>query len=153
MKAKFIWLILCIVAVMTIYPSSGYAVETIKWYSYNEGMSLGKSEQKKVLLTFFADWCGYCTKMEKETFTNPQIISFLNKNFIPIKVNYDKDNKIASRYQVRGLPSTWFFSEDGHQIGSQPGYIPATNLLTILKYIQSDSYKKMSFDDFTKAQK
>ncbi len=153
MKQKFAWLILCIAVIVTVHPSSGYAVETIKWYSYKEGMALGKSEQKKVFVNFFADWCGYCAKMDKETFTNPKIISFLNKNFIPVKVNYDRDNQIASRYQVHGLPSTWFFAEDGRQIGSQPGYIPASNLMTILKYVQSDSYKKMSFDNFLKTEK
>lgn len=135
---------------ISVFPSRCLSDETIKWYSYEEGVTLGKSQHKKIFINFFADWCGYCKKMDKGTFIDPEIVSYLNKNFIAIKVNSDKETALASKYKVRGLPSNWFVSETGDQIGNYPGYIPADSLMPILKYIQTDSYKQMAFKDFMK---
>ena len=150
MNRNHILLSLCLFVLLAAFPAAALSADTIKWYSYDEGMALGKSQQKKVFINFYADWCGYCAKMDKETFTDPLVVSFLNKNFIPIKVNSDRENAVSARYKIRGLPSTWFFSENGEQIGSQPGYLPADNLLPILKFIQTNSYKEMAFKDFLK---
>ncbi len=150
MNRIFVFFLLTIAVLMTTFPSEGFSAETIKWHSYDEGMSLGKSQHKKVFIHFFADWCTYCTKMEKETFVAPEIVSYLNKNFISIKVDSDRENALAAKYKVRGLPSNWFVSETGDQISNYPGYIPADNLLPVLKFIQTDSYKQMTFKDFMK---
>lgn len=150
MNRIFACFLLSLAVLTTTFPSNSFCAETIKWYSYDEGMSLGKSQHKKIFINFFADWCGYCVKMDKSTFVDPEVVSYLNKNFIAIKVNSEKQESLASRYKVRGLPSNWFVSDSGEQIGNYPGYIPADNLLPILKYIQTDSYKQMAFKDFMK---
>jgi len=125
----------------------------IQWLSYAEGRQRGKTEQKKVFLVFQAEWCRYCHQMEKETFGDSAVIAYVNQNFVPVSVNSDKESHIAAKYNVRGLPSTWFLSEKGDRIGSRPGYIPKAEMLNILKYIGSDSYLKMSFREFTKKKK
>ena len=122
----------------------------IKWYSYEEGIERGKEEKKNVFLNFYTQWCGYCKKMDKETFANSSIIAYLNENFISIKVNSDKERQIANYYYVNGLPTSWFLSKEGSKISSLPGYIPSDMLINILKYIHTDSYKKMNFRKFMK---
>jgi thioredoxin-related protein len=120
----------------------------IQWLSYAEGRQRGEAENKKVFLVFNADWCRYCLQMEKETFQDPTVIAYVNRNFVPISVNSDKEQKIADKYNVRGLPSTWFISENGDRIGNRPGYIASDEMLKILKYIGTDSYRSMSFKAF-----
>ncbi len=120
----------------------------IQWLSYTEGRQRGETENKKVFLVFNADWCRYCLQMEKETFQNPTVIAYVNRNFVPISVNSDKEQKIAAKYDVRGLPSTWFISENGDRIGNRPGYITSEEMLKILKYISTDSYRSISFKTF-----
>ncbi|MBR9985971.1 MAG: thioredoxin family protein [Desulfosarcina sp.] len=131
---------------------SASAIQTgdagIQWFSYAEGRQQGEAENKKVFLVFNADWCRYCLQMEKETFQNPTVIAYINRNFVPISVNSDKQQDIAAKYRVRGLPSMWFISENGDRIGNRPGYIAADEMLKILKYIGSDSYLTMSFQAF-----
>ena len=61
-------------------------IQKIRWYSYDDGMARGKSEEKKVFLHFTAAWCYYCGVMENEAFKDPVIIASLNRNFIAIKV-------------------------------------------------------------------
>ena len=119
----------------TWLPDSAVAAERINWHTYDEGMALGKTEKKKVFLHFYANWCRYCRKMAKETFQDSSVIAYLNANFTSIRVNTDKQKKIAASYGVRGLPTTWFLKENGERIGSLPGYIPPGRLLSILKKV------------------
>ena len=123
----------------------------IKWYTYDEGVALGKSQGKKIYIYFWADWCTFCEKMEKETLSKPLVSSYLNKNFISIKVNSDKEKETASQYFVRGFPTSWFLTEDGEKISNLPGYVPPDMFLQVLEFLYSDSYKKMSFGDYIKS--
>ena len=115
--------------------ASSTQVKEIQWHSYDDGMARSKFEKKKVFLHFTAVWCYYCGVMEKDTFNDPAIISSLNENFIPIKVDFDKETKTSDFYSVRGLPDTIFIAENGQIIGRRPGYIPPDVLKRILKSI------------------
>lgn len=125
----------------------------IQWMSYAEGRQLGKTENKKVFLVFKADWCHYCKLMEKTTFRNSAVVAYINRHFVPIQVDTDKRRGLADKFHVRGLPSTMFISGTGKMIGGRPGYIPAGEMLRILKYIDTDSYLTMSYQAFVKKQK
>ena len=125
----------------------------IQWFSYAEGRQRGEAENKKVFLVFNADWCRYCLQMEKETFQNPTVIAYVNRNFVPISVNSDKEQDIAEKYKVRGLPNTWFISEAGEPIANRPGYIAPDEMLKILKFFGTDSYLTLSFSAFVDKRK
>jgi len=88
--------------------------------------------------------------MEAESFLQPEIAKFLTKNFIPIRVDVDKEKEIASSYFVRSLPTSWFLEPDGEKITSIPGYVNPKLFMTILKYIASESYKKMTLKEYMK---
>ena len=144
---KIIFL-LVIFKLAIMLPTGAFASDGIQWDSYQNGVARGKAEKKKVFLNFYADWCQYCKIMEKETFQNSTVIAYINRNFIPIRVNSDKEKKTAIDFNITGLPSTWFLSEKGDRIGNRPGFIPSKEMLSLLKYIQSDSYLKMTFTTF-----
>ena len=148
-KQKYICFIILIVLLFCWGLPYGFASsESIKWYAYDEGTVLGKIEKKKIFLHFWAAWCKYCAKMAKDTFKDPKVIAYLNKNFISIKVNVEKEQKVASNYNIMGLPVSCFISEKGNEISDLPGYIPPKMLIDILKYINTNSFKKMAFKDF-----
>jgi len=88
-----------------------------------------------VFLHFYADWCGFCLKMAKETFRDSAVVSYLNENFIAIRVDFDKETATAEKYGVTGLPSNWFLTEMGQPIGSIPGYIAPDALLSLLREV------------------
>jgi thioredoxin-related protein len=91
--------------------------------------------------------------MEVESFNDPEIIQFLKGHFLTIRTNIDKKNKIASSYYVRALPTSWFLEPDGSKITNIPGYVNPETFLVILKYIASESYKKMTLKEFLDSQK
>jgi len=136
MRAKYFYRILFVTLCLVIcFSSAAYASDRVKWYSYEEGKALAKIERKKVFLHFYADWCGFCLKMAKETFRDSAVVSYLNENFIAIRVDFDKETATAEKYGVTGLPSNWFLTEMGQPIGSIPGYIAPDALLSLLREV------------------
>jgi len=111
----------------------------IEWQSYADGMARGKFEKKKVFLHFYAEWCAACKTMEDSTFKDPAVIASLNKDFIPIKVDVDRDKQTSALYRVKLLPDTWFIAENAGIIGHQPGYISREQLRKILKSLLGDN--------------
>ena len=123
----------------------------IKWYGYEEGRQRALSEGKKIFLHFTAKWCGYCAKMNKETFANRPVVRYLNDNYVSIVVDFDHQRKIAAKYNVRPLPMSIFLDHSGGNISKLPGYIPPEMMLKLLQFIETDSYKKMTWPQFVKS--
>ena len=118
-----------------------FSAETIKWYSYNEAMALNKSMNKKVYINFYTDWCGYCRMMEKKTFTDEKVIAYLNTNYIPVRVNAEKERKVAMMYGAQAFPDNTFITEKGELIGKQPGYLSPEDFLKVITFVYEDKYK------------
>jgi thiol:disulfide interchange protein len=110
----------------------------IRWQSYADGMARSKSENKKMFVHFYADWCSSCKTMEKKTFKDPGVIAALNKNFIPVKINVDKSVKLAEIFKIKLLPDTWFIAQNNEIIGHRPGYIAPGQLKALLMMFLED---------------
>ncbi len=137
MKSKYFccgWLITLYVTIC--FFSIVYASDSIKWHSYEEGKVLARAEKKKVFLHFYADWCVFCAKMNKETFRDVTVISYLKNNFISVRVDIDKERPTTEKYGVRGVPANWFLTETGQPIISIPGYIAPDALMSLLKEVK-----------------
>ncbi len=141
---------LLFIVTIQISSAGNAAKQKIKWYSYAKGIAAGKAEDKKIFLHFYADWCGYCKIMKNKTFKDTSVVAYLNKNFISIKVNSDREKALAQKYRVRGLPTNWFLKETDEKIASRPGYIPPSEMILYLKFIHTDSYQKMTLKNFSK---
>lgn len=132
----------------------------LNWLSYNEGLALAEKESKYVLIDFYTDWCGYCKKMDKETYSNEKVKGILNENFVVVKVNAESDNKViengkeiterelAKLYQVTGYPTTWFLESNHSRIAPLPGYVAAERFVPVLNYIGEGWHKSISFKEY-----
>ena len=144
-------IILCgsiFLVIFLIIPGIGLPLDSIQWYTFEEGETVGKQAGKKVFLYIYSNNCPYCDLMAQNTFSNSAVIAYLNQHFISIKVNSDEEKGIARRYKIRGNPTNLFITKEFDTIGSLPGYIPPADMLNILKYIHTDSYKNMTLKAF-----
>jgi len=124
--------------------SSGFFAESafskdIQWQPFAEGTARGKSENKRVFLHFYAEWCAACKKMEDNTFQDPGVIAVLNKDYVPVKIDVDRNRKISEMFKIKVLPDTWFIAENNEIIGHRPGYISPAQLKILLKmFMEAD---------------
>ena len=116
-------------------PGAAGGSKPLKWHSFDEGMALGKAQNKIVFVFFWADWCTYCHTMDRETFQNQTVVDLLDKRFIAVKVDSDREQKLSNLFKIRGLPDNWFFSKSGSVLGHRSGYIPADIFIKILRSI------------------
>ncbi len=135
-KPKITALILIGLSAGFLYGSA--STKDIQWQSFADGIARGKSENKKVFLHFYADWCGACEVMQKKTFKDPGVIAALNENFIPIKVNVDREKETSAMFRIQLLPDNWFIAENTEIIGHRPGYIPPEQLKDILRLMMDE---------------
>jgi thioredoxin-related protein len=127
-----------------------FAGGDINWVSYEDGMKESAASGKLVVIDFHADWCKYCVKMDKETFTNKAVIKEMTDNFVCISVDTDKEKELQAEYGAKSLPTFWFLESDGKRINYLPGFADASVFLAVLQYLSSDSYKTVGFEDYMK---
>jgi thiol:disulfide interchange protein DsbD len=129
--------LLALLLPLAVLTGAGEASGKIDWHSYEAGMARSQFEKKRVFLHFSAEWCGYCREMDRKTFQDPAIVAALNRDFIAIRVDYDREPATSALYKVQGLPDSWFLSERGEPLGHRPGFISPEQFRLILKVVMA----------------
>ena len=125
----------------------------LRWSEYRSDMELASKkdenqDNKYVYINFYGKWCHFCKKMEKETFNNQDVASYLDENFLLYQVNGDEAADLTRKYVIRGYPTGLFMDPAGNVIASLPGFWPPDKFLDVLKFIKSESYKQMSYEEY-----
>lgn len=94
-----------------------------------------KTENKKILLIFDQDNCYYCDLFKEDTLSNSEVQEILNKNYIVVDIDINKEGSIASKYKIYGTPSTIFLNKNTKELHRIEGYVPADEFLNSLKEI------------------
>lgn len=82
-----------------------------------------------VLVDFFADWCGPCKMLAPIL---EQVKEELEEGVKVIKIDVDKNQRLANKYKVRGVPTMLLF-KDGRQVWRQSGVLQKDDIVTIIK--------------------
>jgi thioredoxin 1 len=86
-----------------------------------------KSE-KPVLIDFSAAWCGPCKTLAPIL---KQVKDNLGERITIIKIDVDKNQQLASKYQVRGVPTMILF-QNGKQLWRQSGVMSKEEIIKII---------------------
>jgi thioredoxin 1 len=81
-----------------------------------------------VLVVFFADWCGPCKSLVPIL---KEVKEELGNNIKIVKIDVDKNQPLASKYQVRGVPTMILF-KDGKQVWRQSGVLQKSEIINII---------------------
>ena len=88
---------------------------------------------KLVLVDFSAAWCGPCKMMAPIL---KELKQQLKDSIKIIKIDVDKNQPLAAKYQVRGVPTLMIF-KDGKQVWRQSGVIQTNELVQIINNLKN----------------
>jgi len=176
---NYIILLLALIVVSSFSISINDTPElekNVNWMTFEEAVETSKSAKaegktpKKIFIDIYTDWCGWCKKMDKNTFQHPKIATYLNEHFYPVKFNAEQkaDVEYAGKtfkfidkgrrgyHQLAaGLlkgkmsyPSVIFMNEDLELIQRVSGYQDVSRFDMIIRYLGEDSYIDTTWEDF-----
>jgi len=131
---------------MLFVLSTSLIAESINWAKdYKSGIAQATKEQKPVMFVVSRHSCKYCVILEQNTFSNPRVISKLNKEFISIISYTDERDYIPRGMYTGGTPTTWFLASDG-----QPMFSPVTGARGPEAYMSALQVVKDKFNEINK---
>ncbi len=69
--------------------------QEIKWMPFNEALAAQKKNAKPIFVDVYTDWCGPCKMLDKNTFSDPKFVEFINKNYYAVKFNAEGNEEIT----------------------------------------------------------
>ncbi len=111
MRSIVTFLTIPVLSALLLMPSASAAA--VKWErDVERGLQTANQLGKPVFMKFTADWCGYCKKMEHETFTKPAVAAAVNQNFVPVLVDADEHEALVEHLGIEGLPAMLIVSPE-----------------------------------------
>jgi thioredoxin-related protein len=176
MKKSIIFILLTIIGVKA-YSQTGSSsgLTTVKWYTIQEAERLFKKEPRPIFIDTYTDWCGWCKKMDRETFTNTVISDILNNKFYPVKFNaeskdsivffgqiYINDGNSGKAHQLAlallngqlSYPTVVFFfsQKDGKPaVMPIPGFREAKDMEVLLSFFVDKAYDNQTWEAYQKS--
>ncbi len=140
----------------------------IRWLSFEEAVSLSEQTPKKLFIDVYTDWCGWCKRMDKTTFSDPDVAREINRHFYPVKLDAERKDTVRFRENVfvyraeykahelalsllngkMGYP-TYVFLDDGFgMISPVSGFKSVDDMLPLLSYYGGDVYKTTPWEEY-----
>lgn len=115
-------------------PRANLAHE-IEWQPWGEGaFQRAEGEGKPILLSISAVWCHWCHVMDETSYSDRAVIDLINKRFVPVRVDSDRNPDINRRYNQGGWPTTAFLDARGTLLAGAT-YIPPEAMRAALERI------------------
>ena len=84
---------------------------------FADAQARADKESKLVFIDFFTTWCAPCKIMDKTTFKDEKVITWLKENTVALKLDAEKEVKLAEKYRIDGHPTLLFLKPDGVEAG------------------------------------
>ncbi|MBR9914789.1 MAG: thioredoxin fold domain-containing protein [Algicola sp.] len=169
------------VVLMVSVAATAQMANEINWMTLEEALAAQKKKPKKIMMDVYTNWCGPCKMLDKNTFHNQDVVSYVNKHFYAVKFNAEGNSEVTYKGEsyanpnykeelknrrnsvhqlsrklgVRAYPTIVYFDEKGDVIQPISGYMKPQQIELYLKLFQTDDYKNIKtqqeFNDYYKS--
>jgi|YNPMSStandDraft_2_1061718.scaffolds.fasta_scaffold01224_8 thioredoxin-related protein len=144
--------------------------EKIQWISLDEASKLAEKTGKKIIVDVYTHWCGWCKIMDQKTFSNSDVIKYINSKYLAVKLNAEtKDSLIYKGIKFgfnpekranqlaylllngkMSYPTTVILNEKSEILTPITGFVEPQIMLKVLKYYGENYYTTMKWEEFEK---
>lgn len=130
------------------------AQDQIQWMKFEDAIAENAKNPKMILVDVYTDWCGWCKKMDKETFTDPKVIEYINSKFYAVKMNAEdtkrtfefmgktyNEAQMAAAMRVNSYPNFVIIEPKLQNIAQMPGYRQPTEFLDGLNELLEKAFR------------
>jgi len=109
---------------------------TTHWYGYGKpAFKLAKKLHRPVFVLVYSNRCGWCERYEKEVLETSTIRQQLERDFIPVAVNIDKQRPLAKQLKANLVPTTLVLAPDGSKLIRFHGLAPTKEISETLEQV------------------
>ena len=103
--------------------------------NYNAALEQAAKENKMVLLDFTgSDWCGWCIKLKKDTFSKPEFQKFAQESLVLVELDFPRNKaqsaelkkqnqELAEKFGIEGFPTLVLLDPQGKEAARNVGYL------------------------------
>lgn len=124
MSKAFIFVFLCVLT-----------LNAVEWKTYKEALEIQAKNNKPIMIDVIRTYCSYCSNMEKDVFDDHDMSIWIEKRFIPVKINLDTDI-VPLGLKVSFTPSFFFVDKQGNILKKIPGSWNIEDFKSITKDIK-----------------
>lgn len=109
--------------------------EELNWQTdLPKAQAQAKKESKLVMMDFTgSDWCGWCIRLNKEVFSQPEFAEYAKKNLVLVEVDFPRQKQLSEaqkkanqalqeKYKIEGYPTIIVLDGSGQKVG-ELGYM------------------------------
>nr|MBI1228545.1 thioredoxin fold domain-containing protein [Cytophagales bacterium] len=138
MKLKKLTFVLAFLLMQTVAVN---AQDKITWHTFEEAAKLTADNPKMILVDVYTDWCGWCKKMDKDTFTKKAVVDYVNEHFYAVKLNAE-DKK--TKFTFRGKEYSEETMARAMRVSSYPNFVimdaAMENITQLPGYREADDF-------------
>lgn len=99
--------------------------------TWKEALAEAKKQKKHLFVDFYAQWCGPCKMMARQTFTKKKVGEEFNMHYINVKIDIDKNEgpMLKKRYAILNLPTLLIIDHKGKVVGKTVGFQDVSRLV------------------------
>lgn len=148
----------------TLEPSD----DKIEWLTLEEAFARNQKAPRKILIDVYTGWCGWCKVMDKKTFTNPEVVKYVNETYYAVKLDAESKEPITvgdTKYEFdaqkrshqaaiallqgkMSYPTIVYLDESFNMIQPISGYMEAPKFHQVITFLGGDYHKKQPFDQY-----
>ena len=116
--------------------------QKLNWYKGSLEDAFALSGDKIIMIDFYTDWCAPCKLLDSDTFTNEEVIQYVDNNFIPIKINAESEYgmPLYEKFKGTGYPMIIFLDKEKNEIDRFYGFYPPNDFILKLNNILSGDH-------------
>lgn len=137
---RFLYLFFLFVWMQNLQSQNQFTVDGI---SYKTALENAKTEGKPVFVMLYADWCPHCNLMKKEVFSDAKVMDFLNKNYICVWKNIEKEEGTAlkNKFKTTSLPAFLFLDSNETLLYALKGEMKTPDFLAEANYALNPKFQ------------